>query len=86
VEVHRSSWAQLRVLRDHRLGFARVTCRFLNAFLVLGAGQLKRMDASSVETCNSLLSSERDLARYQEFEGEQPGVLGLNLNPKTLED
>ena len=30
--------------------------------------------------------SERDLARYQEFEGEQPDVLErINSNPKKLE-
>ena len=31
--------------------------------------------------------SERDLVRYQEFEGEQPDVLErINANPKKLED
>ena len=29
--------------------------------------------------------SEGDLERYQEFEGEQPDVLGINSNPKKLE-
>jgi hypothetical protein len=30
--------------------------------------------------------TESDLARYQQFEGEQPDVLGINSNPKNLED
>jgi hypothetical protein len=31
--------------------------------------------------------NEGDLERYQQFEGEQPGVLErINSNPKTLKD
>ena len=31
--------------------------------------------------------NERDLERYQQFEGEQPGVLErINSDPKTLKD
>jgi len=56
---------------------------------IFGLGS-KRVQAYACVHCRNLQFAvqldERDLERYQEFEGEQPGVLErINSTPKKLE-